>query len=197
MIEEGAAPPGVSREADAERDLIARATNGDEAAFTALYDAHYQRVYRYVHYRLAKTQDVEDVSQKVFLQAWRGLKRYRPREVPFVAWLITIAHNETMSFFRSNKRALFVEWDDSIHEVAIDSESMLERRYEQANVREAILRLNSDQQQVVTMRFLEGFDYIDIAAALGKAEGTVRVIQHRALQHLRRILQEGGQDGQF
>src|SRR5688572_3306276 len=86
-----------------ERELVARATQGDEGAFTALYDYFFDRIYRHVYYRVGRTQDAEDLTQQIFLQAWRALSRYRQTETPFVAWLFTIAHNTIVSFYRRQK----------------------------------------------------------------------------------------------
>jgi RNA polymerase sigma-70 factor (ECF subfamily) len=173
---------------DLDDALIARATAGDEGAFARLYDTYYDRVFRYVLYRVGRVEDAEDLAQKVFLQAWRALGRYHRTEAPFVAWLLTIAHNSTVSFFRSQRPADTLEFDVVDRSPWHDPDTTLESRYEQERIRKAILELSSDQQQVVTMHFLEDFGYPDIAAALGKSEGNVRVIQHRALQQLRKFL---------
>lgn len=182
-VESGHTPPE-----EAERELVARAIAGDEVAFTRLYDMHYDRVLRHIYYRVGRVEDAEDLTQKVFLQAWRALGRYRYTGTPFVAWLVTIAHNATISFVRSRKATNPLLYDPSDRDVAIDPDGALEERAEQERVRRAIARLTSDQQQVVTMRFLEGFEYGEIASALGKSQGNVRVIQHRALEKLRQLL---------
>ncbi len=188
MLLEEAVVSGHTAPKELEDDLIARAVQGDEAAFTRLYDTYHDRVYRYVYYRLGRVEDAEDVVQRVFLQAWRALGRYRRTEAPFVGWLMTIAHNATITFFRSHKPAEYLDRDILDLGSASDPEASLDDRYEQERIRKAILQLNSDQQQVVTLRFLEDFGYQEIAAVLGKTEGNVRVIQHRALQQLRKLL---------
>ena len=172
--------------------LIDRAVAGDENAFTRLYDTYYDRVYRYVFYRVGRVEDAEDLVQKVFLQAWRALGRYQRTSTPFVGWLMTIAHNVTVSFFRSQKPADHLVYDVLDHSVSSDPDARLDDHYERERIRQAILQLSSDQQQVITLRFLEDFDYQEIAATLGKTEGNVRVIQYRALQQLRKLL--GGKE---
>lgn len=170
-----------------EEALVAAAVRGDEAAFAELYDRHYDRVYRHVYYRVGRSQDAEDLTQQVFLQAWRAVGRYRQTGSSFAAWLLAIAHNAIMSFFRRNKVAFSLE-----HDLAAgreDGSRQHEAHAERERVRQAIRRLKPDQQQVVTMRFLEDLPYGDVASALGKSEVNVRVIQHRALQDLRRILE--------
>lgn len=175
--------------------LIALAGAGDEIAFTKLYDTYYDRVYRYIYYRVGRVEDAEDLTQKVFLEAWRAIGRFRVTNSPFVAWLITIAHNVTMSHFRSLKAA-----DQLLYDVADQNgggrpEHVVEGHHEQERLRHIIRRLKADYQQVITMRFLEDFEYDEIASALGKSEGNVRVIQHRALQQLRDLLKKEEYDG--
>jgi RNA polymerase sigma-70 factor (ECF subfamily) len=167
--------------------LVLRAVNGDVAAFTALYDHFYDRVYRHVYYRVGRIEDAEDLTQQVFLHAWRALRRFRPNGSPFVAWLFTIAHHLVINHYRRTKmtRQLPENMVAARAEVYPDHDL----RLDQERVRAAIRRLKPDQQQVVIMRFLEDLPHRDIAAALGKSEANVRVIQHRALQELRQILE--------
>jgi RNA polymerase sigma-70 factor (ECF subfamily) len=171
-----------------EEALVAQAIGGDEKAFTELYDCYYDRVYRHVWYRVSSAQDAEDLSQQVFLQAWRALGRYRQTGTPFIAWLLTIAHNAVVSFYRRRREARSLDeesWDWPSDE---ELESSAEVRLEHERVRQVIGRLKPEYQQVLTMRFLEDLAYRDIATALGKTEANIRVMQHRALHELRRQL---------
>ncbi len=173
---------------DEEAELIAKAAGGDEEAFTRLYDLHHDRIYRYVYYRVRQAEDAEDLVQKVFLQAWRGLGRYRRTATPFLGWLYTIAHNVTVSFYRAQKPVGDLQHDVPDLAGEADLDRAVDDRFEQGQLLRAIMRLRPDQQQVINMRFLGDLDYREIAATLGKSEGNVRVIQHRALQELRRLL---------
>lgn len=177
---------------ESEEALVALAVTGDSSAFTQLYDRYYDRVYRHLLYRLRRTEDAEDLTQQVFLQAWRAVGRYRPTGAPFAAWLFTIAHNLVVSFYRHHR--LELEHDEHPDEMAapsdLDPEQRAEITFDQERLRRAIAELKAEQQLVVTLRFLENLPHRDIAVALGKSEGAVRVIQHRALQDLRRILEK-------
>jgi RNA polymerase sigma-70 factor (ECF subfamily) len=175
---------------DPDAALIAAAVGGDAPAFAALYDRYVDRVYRHVYYRLGDRGDAEDLTQQVFLNAWRAIGRYRCTGAPFVAWLFTIAHNAVAGFYRRAKatRDLELELEPVATARWTDPEAEALAAYDRAAVRRAILRLKPEQQQVVIMRFVEGLPYAEIAAALGKGEGHVRVLQHRALHELRRLL---------
>jgi RNA polymerase sigma-70 factor (ECF subfamily) len=183
-VPDHAAPPG-----EPEIELVARAAEGDRCAFTALYDLYYDRVYRYVLYRLGRVEETEDVTQQVFVLAWRGLGSHRRAESGFAAWLFVIAHNAMVSHLRSRKPGDYRSGPLPDLPGGVDPETEVDDRFERERIRRAILRLQPDQQQVISLRFLEGFSYPEIAAALGKSEGNVRVIQHRGLGRLRQLLQ--------
>ncbi len=174
--------------ADAEGAVIDDAIAGGVQAFTSLYDRHVERVYSYVYYRVGNRPDAEDLTQQVFLNAWHAISRYRRTGASFVAWLITIAHNQVASFHRQAKETSYLEIEPASQERWTDPEAETIAGYDQQAVRRAILSLKPDQQQVITMRFIEDLEYSDIAAALGKKEGNIRVIQHRAIAELQRLL---------
>jgi RNA polymerase sigma-70 factor (ECF subfamily) len=179
----------VAVDQDRERDLIGAAIRGESGAFAALYDLQLERVYRHVHYRVGNRPDAEDLTQQVFLQAWRAMGRFRHTAAPFLAWLFAIAHNVVAAHYRRRRPdSVELDFEPSVNDRWTDPEAAALDRYDRAAVRLAILRLRSDQQQVVIMRFVENLDYPAIAVTLGKSEGNVRVIQHRALQELRRLL---------
>jgi RNA polymerase sigma-70 factor (ECF subfamily) len=182
-------PRAAEQTEEPEEVFVLRAISGDKIAFTQLYDVHYDRVYRHVLYRVPSSEDAEDLTQLVFLQAWRAIGRYQVTGTPFIAWLFTIAHNLIMSFYRRNKLTTPLEGDTQEHRSDGDPEHWAEARFDQERIRRAITQLRPEHQQVITLRFLENLPHRDIAEALGKTEGAIRVIQHRALIELRRILQ--------
>jgi len=174
-----------------EKALVALAVDGDTQAFTRLFDRYYDRIYRHIYYRVGRVEDAEDLAQQVFLQAWRALGRYRQTDSPFVAWLFTIAHNNVVSFYRRLRPAASLEASGLDWPAAADTEGMMEAGLDHERVRQAIRHLRLEYQQVLVLRFLEDLPYRDIAGALGKSEVHIRVMQHRALQELRRVLDEG------
>jgi RNA polymerase sigma-70 factor, ECF subfamily len=177
-------------EAWPEIDLIESARGGNALAFAVLYDRYADRVYRHVVYRVGRVQDGEDLTQQTFLKAWQAMSRYRVTEVPFVAWLLTIAHNNVVSWFRAARDHQPLADDLPRLDEGSDPHQQAERRDRQLAVRRAIAKLKPDHQQVVAMRYLEELEFRDIACQLGKNEGAVRVILHRALRELRKQLPE-------
>ncbi len=173
---------------DEERALIDAAIAGGVQAFAALYDRYLERVYRHAYYLVGNRTDAEDLTQEVFLSAWRAIGRFQHTKASFTAWLLKIAHNAAMSFFRRAKKASYLDMEPEGVDLWSDPEAEALASYDRMAARRAILRLKPEQQQVIVMRFVEELDYADIAAALDKSEGNIRVIQHRALAELRRLL---------
>jgi len=174
--------------------LVQQAIGRDAVAFGRLYDIHVDRVYRHVYYRVGNQADAEDLTQQVFLKAWQAIGRYRRRASPFIAWLLTISHNLVVDFYRTRQDRAYLEIEALPGDAASNPERAAEASLDQARLRRAILQLRDDEQRVVIMRFMEGFEYAEIASALNKKEGSMRVILHRALLKLRAILENEGSE---
>lgn len=172
---------------DSETSLVERAVQRDSAAFTALYELHIDRVLRHVWYQVPDRTDAEDITQDVFVKAWKSIHRYRWTGAPFAAWLFTIARNAVNDYYRSKKNTRSL---DDIEEPRSDDSpaAKAESVFAGEEVRRAVTRLKGDQQAVIIMRFVDGLSYEEISRATGKAEGAVRVIQHRALKELKKIM---------
>ena len=174
--------------AEIEALLIEQAAKGDPQSFARLYDLHFDRVYRYIFYRVSDIGIAEDLTQEVFLRGWKALRRFKKTGSPFVAWLLAIAHNLVIDYYRSRRRESSLEADIVPSHSATAPQQIAEVRWEQRRLQEAIRQLRPEQQEVIVLHFIEGFEYSEIAGLLRKSEGAVRVIQHRALKELRRIL---------
>jgi len=170
--------------------LVQKAIGHDTEAFGRLYDMHVDRVYRHIYYRVGNEADAEDLTQQVFLKAWQVIDRYKKTASPFIAWLMTISHNLVVDFYRTRKDRAYLEAEVLADGSASSPERAAEASFEQQRLRKAILQLRSDEQQVVILRFMEGFEFTEIASLLKKKKGNVRVILHRALVKLRNILEK-------
>ena len=93
----------VRQAREEERRLVQSAIVHDAAAFAALYDLHVVRVYRHIYYLVHDVKQTEDLTAQTFLKAWEAVARYKERGAPFIAWLLRIAHNLTVSYLRAKK----------------------------------------------------------------------------------------------
>ena len=172
--------------------LVKKAVGHDAEAFGRLYDMHIDRVYRHIYYRVGNEAYAEDLTQQVFLKAWQAIDRYKKMASPFIAWLMTISHNLVVDFYRTRKDRAYLEAEILADDSAPSPERAAEASFEQQRLRRAILQLGGDEQRVVILRFMEGFEFGEIASLLKKKEGNIRVILHRALVKLRNILEKEG-----
>ena len=170
--------------------LVNRAKAGDAEAFGALYDLYAERVYRFVVVRVPQPADGEDILQQVFLKVIEALPRYEQRGLPFGAWLFRIARNTVIDFGRT-RRVAEPLGDEAGRKVdPLDPGLVIEQRADLDEIRAALDELTSEQRDVIVFRFFAELSHAEIGAILGKREGTVRVIQHRALEALRRRIGE-------
>lgn len=171
-----------------EVQLVEKAIAGDAESFGQLYDKYIDKVYRHLYYRMGNAAEAEDLTAQVFLKAWNAMGRYRPMGRPFGVWLVSIGHNLLIDHYRARKESATL--DDVILPAGDSADPVLlaEKSFASASLRQAIRQLKKDQQAVVVMRYIDGLEYSEIAQALGKSEGAVRVILHRSLLALRTII---------
>lgn len=175
---------------DSESLLLRQAVKRDRIAFSTLYDLHIDRVYKFVFYWLPSQVDAEDITQEVFVRAWRVIDKYTISGAPFIAWLITIARNLVNTHYRAAKRLITLDNIDPGVEGNPQTEA--EINFTRGYVRNAIMKLKGDKQAVIQMRFISELSYEEIAKTLNKTEGYIRVLQYRALKDLRNILEKYG-----
>lgn len=172
---------------DEERLLVERAQQ-DPAAFGEIYERYYRRLYAYTYGRTHNPEDAEDIVSNTFLQAMEGLGRYEWRNVPFGAWLFRIASNQIAMHYRRSGRT--VELDELALESSCEGpeEEML-RSSDASELRSAVLQLKPDQQRVIELRYHQDLRNREIAGRMGRTEGAVKLLLHRATNNLRSQIQ--------
>jgi RNA polymerase sigma-70 factor (ECF subfamily) len=177
-----------------ENRLVERAVAGDADAFGELYSRYLDAIYRYIFFRIGEQREAEDLTENVFLKAWEALPGYKDFGNPFSSWLYRIAHNIVVDYHRKIKPIIHEGDSESIQDQVIDEAAntltvLIEAEDLQA-LAKAINQLTSEQQQVIILRFIEELSHAEISKIIGKNEGTCRMIQHRALTALNRLLDE-------
>jgi RNA polymerase sigma-70 factor, ECF subfamily len=178
-----------------EQTLLAQAKRGNADAFAALYRAHVQLIFRYVYHRVNDVQVAEDLTADVFTRALTGLSGYQDQGKPFVAWLYSIAHARVVDHYRKSGRRRD-EDEEQIERIRVTpnmDESLLRRQAARA-LREAIASLTGEQQQVVILRFVEGYRLEQVAELMNKNANAIKALQHRALRSLASRLERSGLD---
>jgi RNA polymerase sigma-70 factor (ECF subfamily) len=174
---------------DRVRELVDLAQRGDRDALEELYLLHFDRIYSYLHMTVGNRHDAEDLTTQTFLKMLESIGRFRWRSAPFSAWLFRISHNLAMDHFRANRR-----WqpEEDVPEPEGDAEPSAEAQAMKSIGRQSMLelieQLSVEQQQVLTLKFVFGFSNGEVARILGKTEGAIKSLQHRALASLQKQL---------
>jgi len=166
-----------------------RAAQRDRAAFGTLYRRYVDRVYGYCFYLLGDHHDAEDVTERTFLSALAAVNRFRDDGATFRAWLFRIAHNELANTLRTRARHRTSSLD-AVAEQPIDADParLVGLADEGRRLRASLEMLPEDRRQVVVLRFVDGLSAREIGIVLGRSEGSVRVLQHRALRQLAELI---------
>ncbi len=170
-------------------EALEDARGGDEQAFTRLYRDLNPALLRY--FGAQAPSEADDLASETWMAAARGLGSFDGGEGAFRAWIFTIAHRRLVQHWRDGNRRPVQAADPGAFDMllgAADTEREaiegIEASEGVAAARALIAELTSDQAQVVLLRVLGGLSVEEVAAAVGKRPGTVRVLQHRALRHL-------------
>jgi RNA polymerase sigma-70 factor (ECF subfamily) len=168
-----------------EEDLVRRAKDRDDTAWSELYDLYYPCLYRYAFARLRRREEAEDIAAQAFLEALRGIDGYSYRGKPLLAWLYRIARNLIADQMRHQVREDRASQRISERE---DYAPAADESLETMELLEAISKLTIDQQEVLILRFFMSLPAKATAQLLGKNETAVFALQVRAIGALRRLL---------
>jgi len=175
-----------------EENLVRQAVDGNQQAFTQLYDEHFDRIYRYIYFRVSNQAEAEDLTQEVFLKALQAIGSYKWRDLPFAAWLFRIAHNQVIDHVRKRSKQKKAPLEEAAAVSVEDPVAMSEHKSEIEELTSAVKELPSAQQEVISLRFISGLPIAEVAKTLGKSEGTVKALQFNGTVSLRRILSGKG-----
>ena len=179
--------------------LIRLVQKGDSQAFGEIYDRYAGKVFRYLYTHLTHRQDVEDLTEEVFIRVWRALPGFREQGMPFLSFIFRIARNVLVDHYRREQRS---REQVSSDEVTIRDDrpgpvEMMNVEGQRQELFQALESLREDYRMVLVMRFLNNLTPEETAQAMGRSAGAVRVLQHRALTALRNHIDQlrESQDG--
>jgi len=172
-----------------DKELVKDAVRGKSSAFGSLYDRYQPMIYRFVFVKVGRREDAEDITHQVFMAAWQNIKGYKDMGHPFSSWLYQIARNHVIDHYRAKKSETSLEkMDPDYFVMPATAQFDLSTKIEMEKVRKAIGELKPDYQDVIIMRFIEDLPLKEVASAMDKTEGAVKLMQHRAIKELKKIL---------
>jgi len=178
---------------DTDEQLLVEAAQLDLSRFAELYDRHFERVFAFVIRRVRNRDAAEDVTATVFHHALAHLRSFESRGAPFGAWLIRIAANAIVD--RARRAGREVADSDALPDAGALPADDLERAEESAQLFRLVDALPDDQRAVIVDRFVADRSIRETAERLGRSEGAIKQLQHRALETLRRRLRAPAEDG--
>ena len=170
--------------------LVKQAKSGDIEAFGALYERYARDIYRFLRAQLSDDLEAEDLTSEVFLRAWLSVGRYRERGFAFSAFLFKIARNALIDHWRKVNKTDRHQEIETVEGALVDPGDRVERNQDLQDLRVVLAELREDYRSVLVLRFINGLSPKEIAPILGRSEGAVRVLQHRALSVARQKIRK-------
>ena len=175
-----------------EEDLVRRAKQHDQEAFTRLYEGYFDKIYRYIVIKVGNETEAEDMTQQVFLNALQSISSFRWQGVPFSSWLYRIAHNQVVDYFRKKTKRPGT-FDDVPHNISDsnknnDPQKTTEHNLNIEQLLVAAQQLTEAQREVISLRFTSDLSTAEVAKIMGKSQGAIKALQHSAIVALRKKL---------
>lgn len=158
-----------------------------KAEFQAFYDKHFDRVYRFVFYRVNKSEDkAQDLTSEIFMKALEHFDGFDER-ISKTAWIMTIARNHISNHYRDLKENVNIE-NIQFSLEGEDGRKKIEKIEELRELKESLDKLSARDKQLIELKYIQGYRYKEIGDILGKSAGAARVESHRAMRKLRQLL---------
>jgi RNA polymerase sigma-70 factor, ECF subfamily len=171
-----------------DEELITRTQKGDSEAYGILYDRYVDALFRYIYYRLRDEQESQDLTEETFIKVWDSVKDKGTGIYNFKAWLYRIAHNLVVDHYRKSKEILSLDNIVALSDGEPLPENILQDQETQIQLMNAVAQLEPELQQLITLRFGNGYSHRETAEIMKVKEGHLRVMQHRALKKLYKLL---------
>lgn len=193
LLEDGHAAPPPPADGPDVWEWVRRTQEGDAEAFGQLYDHYVTLVYRYVYNRVGDRATAEDVTSETFVRALRRIDSlsFQGRDVG--AWLVTIARNIVLDHVKSSRYRLEVATADmrDADRATDGPEDAVVAHLTNRELLACVQQLGSEQQECIVLRFIHGLSVAETAAIMGKKDGAIKALQHRAVRRLAGLLPEG------
>lgn len=173
---------------EGEKNLVNRARKGEAEAFGLLYDHYMPQIFRFIYLKVSHREEAEDLTHQVFMKAWQNITNYEEQGFPFSSWLYQISRNQVIDYYRQKKPQLDIELVKE--NLFIDTLPDTDQKLEFNKIIKTLNKLTQEQKDVIIMHFINDQSIKEIANILKKSEGAIRLLQHRALNRLKKITKE-------
>jgi len=158
--------------------------------FTLLYDQHITKIYRFIYLKVDSQETAEDLCSEVFARVWKGFSRIEQKKVENPqAFIYQIARNVVADHYRVKSKIKIVAMEEIVEDTdSIEEQTMV--NLEMDRIQKTLVKLKEDYQNYIIWRYLDELSILEISQIIGKSQDSVRVGVHRALQALKRELEE-------
>ena len=170
--------------------LLNRIHKFDTQALTEVYDTYSPKIYRYVYRRTGHVDTAQEITAETFHRLLVALKNKSGPVDNLSAWLYRVAHNLIVDFYRKHTQQEILELEEESLASSLSEQDQGIQREFAAKARAALVQLTALQQQVIALRFLEGMSIKETAKIIQRDINAVKALQHRALNSLRRLVEE-------
>ncbi len=171
--------------------LVEQTKQGDRDAFATLYERFVDQIYRYIYFRVDH-DDAEDLVETVFVKAWENIHKYTNTGNTFSSWLFRIAHNLVVDHYRLNHSVEAITEEYQEYRAEFHPGISTERKLDNDLLHKGLKHLKDDYQQFLILKYINELSNKDISVMLEKSEGSLRILQYRALRALRTVLEDMG-----
>jgi len=156
-------------------------------SFETFYNTNLDRIFRYVFFRVGQNRDVaEDLVSEIFMKALKNFEKYDPK-ISQSAWIYRISHNHLANYFRDKKKTTDIE-DVKFCLVGSDGHDEIIKQEEHWIIEEGLDELTIEERRIVTMKYIEGYSYKEMAEIMERTADALKVASHRAVKKLRKLI---------
>jgi RNA polymerase sigma-70 factor (ECF subfamily) len=177
------------KDADGMALLFARAKKGEDAALGEIYNLFFKKIYRFIFFRVGHKEVAEDLAEEVFLKGFSKISSIN-ESAALEGWLYQIARNLVIDYYRQKKSTVALEEIENTLEYETNVVDVVNLQEQQKIFLKLLKELGAEQQVVIKLKFFEELENSEIAELMGKNEGAVRVIQHRAIIKLQELIKK-------
>ena len=167
-------------------NLVILAQNGQKQAFGELYEIFAPEIYRFVFFRTRSRQDAEDLTQKIFIKAYKALKKSKGKFRNFRAWLYQISRNTVIDYYRTLK--IHISWETKIIKSKVNVEEEVLHKEEIEEVFQLLEKLKEREKEILILYYIQGFQLKEIARIMKKSPLAIRLTKHRAIKKLKKMI---------
>jgi len=166
---------------------------GNAEIYAELYDLFVDKIYRFIFFKVNNQEEAQDLTSDVFLRVWQYIQE-KKKVRNFKALLYQVAKNRVIDYYRQKSRSDVLTDEDILKEIedarGEDFVKEIEIKSEIKSLESFLKQLKAEYQEVLLLKYVEGYSNSEIAKMLDKSSSNVRVLSHRALKILQNLISE-------